>query len=83
MASTDRQRWARVPPGLAWRRPGLPTHWTLVLERNPEAMNPDPLPGSVCSILPARFCMFLKSTWSSAAKERPLPKGKAEERRGN
>jgi hypothetical protein len=45
MTSTDRQRWARVPPGLAWKRPGLPTHWTRVLERNPEAMNPESLPG--------------------------------------
>jgi hypothetical protein len=47
MASTDRQRWARVPPALAWKRPGLPTEWTRVLERNEEAMNPDPLPGYV------------------------------------
>jgi hypothetical protein len=47
MSSTDRQRWARVPPGLAWKRPGLPTEWAPVLQRNPEAMNPDPLPGYV------------------------------------
>ncbi len=47
MASTDRQRWARVPPAVAWKRPGLPTEWTHVLKRNPEAMNPDPLPGYV------------------------------------
>ena len=46
MASTDRQRWARVPPALAWKRPGLPTEWTPVLERN-EAMNPESLPGYV------------------------------------
>ena len=45
MASTDRQRWARVPPALAWKHPGLPTTWTRVLERNPEAMNPDSAPG--------------------------------------
>jgi hypothetical protein len=44
MSSTDRQRWARVPPHLAWKHPGLPTEWTRVLERNPEAMNPEPLP---------------------------------------
>ena len=31
---------------LAWKRPGLPTQWTRVLERNPEAMNPA-LPGYV------------------------------------
>jgi hypothetical protein len=47
MASTDRQRWARVLPALAWKHPGLPTTWTRVLERNPEAMNLEPLPGYV------------------------------------
>ena len=47
MASTDRQRWARVPPALAWKHPGLPTLWTHVLERNSEAMSPEPLPGYV------------------------------------
>ena len=41
------QLWARVPPALAWQRPRLPTQWSRVLERNPEAMNPDPLPGYV------------------------------------
>jgi hypothetical protein len=47
VGSTDPQRWARVPPVLAWKRPGLPTEWTRVLERNPEAMNPEPLAGCV------------------------------------
>jgi hypothetical protein len=47
MASTDRQRWARVPPALAWRHLGLPTTWTRVLERNPEAMSPEPQAGCV------------------------------------
>ena len=47
MAATDRQRWARVPPHLARKRPGLPTEWTRVLERNPDAMNPKPVPGYV------------------------------------
>jgi hypothetical protein len=47
MASTDRQRWARVRPELAWKQPGLPAKWTRVLERNPDAMNPEPLPGHV------------------------------------
>ena len=36
-----------MPPQLAWKHPGLPTTWTRVLERNPEAMNPVPLPGHV------------------------------------
>lgn len=47
MSFTGRQRRARVRPSLVWRRPGLPTEWTRVLERNPEAMSPDPLPGYV------------------------------------
>jgi hypothetical protein len=47
MASTDRQRWARLRPRLAWKRPGVPTNWSRVLDRNLEAMNPDPLPGYV------------------------------------
>jgi hypothetical protein len=47
MASTDRQRWARVVPGIAWKRPGVPTQWTRVLNRNPEAMTPEPMPGHV------------------------------------
>jgi len=34
MPSNDRQRWARVSPGMAWRQPGLPTEWARVLERN-------------------------------------------------
>ena len=36
--STQPQRWARVPPGLAWKRPGLPREWTRVLERHPEGV---------------------------------------------
>jgi hypothetical protein len=45
MTSTDRQRWARVPPGLAWKRPGLPNYWVPVLERHPEGV--EKLPGYV------------------------------------
>jgi hypothetical protein len=45
MESTKPPRWARVLPALAWKRPGLPTEWTRVLERNPEAIPPEPLPG--------------------------------------
>ena len=48
MASTDRQRWARVPPALAWKHPGLPRDWCPVLERHSEAIrHPEPLPGYV------------------------------------
>ena len=54
MASTDRQRWARVRAELAWKRPGLPVHWMRVLERNPEVLNPDPLPGYVWLATPGK-----------------------------
>jgi hypothetical protein len=36
--STEPQRWARVPPGLAWKRPGLPKDWVPVLERHPDGL---------------------------------------------
>jgi hypothetical protein len=64
MASTDRQRWARVLPALAWKHPGLPTTWTRVLERNPEAMNPEPLPGHVWLDTPGKCCMSASTNWS-------------------
>ena len=35
MGSTEPQRWARVPLGLAWKHPGLPRDWVRVLERHP------------------------------------------------
>jgi hypothetical protein len=50
MASTDRQRWTRVRPHLAWKHPGLPTTWTRVLERNPEQ------PGYVWIATPGTRC---------------------------
>jgi hypothetical protein len=37
-------------PALAWKHPGR----TLVLERNPEAMNPVPLPGYVWLATPGK-----------------------------
>ena len=36
-----------MPPALAWKHPGLPRDWVPVLERNEEAMRPEPLPGYV------------------------------------
>jgi hypothetical protein len=45
MGSTDRKRWARVPPARAWKRPGLPADWVRVLERQPEGV--EALPGYV------------------------------------
>jgi hypothetical protein len=53
MASTDRQRWARVPPALAWKRPGLPTSWVQVLERHPEGV--EALPGYVWLDTPGKM----------------------------
>jgi hypothetical protein len=38
MGSIKHQRWARVPPGRAWKRPGLPTEWVRVLEQHPEGV---------------------------------------------
>jgi hypothetical protein len=47
--STKPQLWARVPPGRAWKHPGLPRDWARVLERHPEPLglagNGYPLPG--------------------------------------
>ena len=45
MGLTDRQRWARCPPGQQWKRPGLPTEWVRVLEHHPEGV--EALPGYV------------------------------------
>jgi hypothetical protein len=49
VALTEPQRWARVPPGQAWKRPGLPTDWVRVLDRHPDplglARRGLPLPG--------------------------------------
>jgi hypothetical protein len=36
-----------VLPHLAWKHPGLPREWVPLLERNEEAMRPEPLPGCV------------------------------------
>jgi hypothetical protein len=58
MRSTDRERWARVPPGKASKHPGLPTTWTRVLERHPhpEGLSNDgyPLPGWVWLDMPGK-----------------------------
>jgi len=50
--STDRQRWARCPPALAWKRPGLPTEWVRVLEHHPEG--DQALPGYVWLDMPGK-----------------------------
>ena len=45
MASTHPPRWARVPPWIAWKRPGLPATWVRVLDRHPDGV--EALPGYV------------------------------------
>ena len=52
MGSTDRPRRARVRPRLAWKRPGLPADWVLVLERHPEGLVA--LPGYVWLDMPGK-----------------------------
>ena len=47
MPPTGRQRWARVPPHLAWKHPGMPTEWTRVIEEMPADMLYPLLPGYV------------------------------------
>jgi hypothetical protein len=39
--------WARVPPALGWRRPGLPREWCPVLECDPGEPKRAPLAGWV------------------------------------
>ena len=51
------QRDARVPPHLAWKRPGLPTEWTRVLEE---------LPADMFSPLPLSYVLL------DTRKDRPL-----------
>jgi hypothetical protein len=70
MASTDRQRWARVPPALAWKHPGLPREWTLVLDRNEEAMRPEPLPGYVWLDTPAKV-LHVEAAWLEFRNDPP------------
>jgi hypothetical protein len=52
MDSTKQQRWARVRPALAWKRPGLPKDWVPVLERHPEGVTG--LPGYVWLDMPGK-----------------------------
>jgi hypothetical protein len=41
--STDRQLWARCPPGIAWKHPGLPTKVPVpVLVEHPEGAATEP-----------------------------------------
>jgi hypothetical protein len=40
VGSTEPQRWARVPPALAWKRPGLPTRWVRVVQGDRDGKPP-------------------------------------------
>jgi hypothetical protein len=42
--------------------------YLMVLERNPDAMKPEPLPGYVWLETPGKCCTSPRRTWSSAAK---------------
>jgi hypothetical protein len=52
MTLTHAQRWARCPPGLLWKRPGLPTDWVPVLDQHPEGIAA--LPGYVWLDMPGK-----------------------------
>jgi hypothetical protein len=62
--STEPQRWARVPPGLAWKRPGLPRDWVRVLGRHPDPMglanDGYPIPGYIWLETPAKVLSVAK-----------------------
>jgi hypothetical protein len=77
MSSTKAQRWARCPPGLAWKPPGLPTEWVPVLERNEEVMEQEPRPGYVWVDVHGAGSTSGPTTWSSGRRivtdrDRPL-----------
>ncbi len=42
--------------------------YLMVLERNPDAMKPEPLPGYVWLETPGKCCTSPRRTWSSAAQ---------------
>ena len=65
------QRWARVPPGLAWKRPGLPTGWTRVIEQMPADMLYPLPPGYV--LLDARKDRPLRA-WAAHLEFRDDPR---------
>ena len=44
MPATGPQRWARVPPHLACKHPGMPNEWTRVINEMPADMLLGPLP---------------------------------------
>ncbi len=57
MMTSVPQRWARVPPGLAWKRPGLPTDRVRVIEE---------MPADILYPLPTGYVLL------DARKDRPL-----------
>lgn len=72
MASTDRQRWARVQPHLAWKRPGVPTNWVRVLESHPNGI--EALPGYVWLDMPGKV-RHEREDWLEFTEEPSPPAG--------
>jgi hypothetical protein len=52
MGPPPSRRWARCPPHLAWKKPGLPTDWVPVLDRHPKGVKG--LPGYVWLDMPGK-----------------------------
>ena len=70
------RRRSSASPAAAWRRAGIPDDWCPVLERNPEAMNPDPLPGYVwLDATPRRLHVWAEHLeFRDEPRERPVTK---------
>jgi hypothetical protein len=48
----------------------MPTQWTRVLERNPEAMDPDPEPGYVSLDMPGKI-RYVAAAWLEFREDLP------------
>ena len=68
--------WARVPPHLAWKKPGLPREWVRVLARHPGGT--EALPGYVWLDMPGKAC----HAGEHELEFRATPPGDAPEREG-
>jgi hypothetical protein len=73
--SDNRQRWARVPPGLAWKRPGLPRDWVRALDRHPDplglANDGYPVAGYVWLETPAKVLSVAEHLLEFTEERRP------------
>jgi hypothetical protein len=67
-----------VPPRLAWKLPGLPREWVLVLERHPEPMglagHGDPLSGYVWLDTPGKVLHAAEHLLESAQRRPKIGK---------